>query len=232
MTRSSTPTLEQAKGRLRDMLPWIWLVEVEVPTSPPTRYRFASNLEPVNFGVNSDGDPLTYSPFPIHVGEVRQTAEGDIPTIDVTVYNAERVVGFAVDEYDGLIGQPVKIILVSVSDLSNPASRIEERAEIQGVTVSAEAVTFTLSAYSLYRAQLPAFRHVSRSCRWQYGSAPCGYQLVAGATESVGGGFSTCPKTVEACEERGADELARGATVLHPQRFGGFPGIPRQSGSV
>ena len=40
--------------------------------------------------------------------------------------------------------------------------------------------------------------------------------------------YTTCPKTLGACIARGQDHAARGLPVLHPARFGGFPGIPRQ----
>lgn len=226
MTRQLTAALTEASGKLRDTSPWVWLFEVEVPTTPPTRYRVANNPTPIAFA------GVTYSPFPFEVGEIRTTADGDIPVIDVTVDNAALIIGNAVDQYDGLTGAPARLLIVNAADLTNPSSVIAEDAEVQSATVSARSVTFTLSAYSLYRLIIPAHRHVSRGCRWQFASAECGYQLVSGATNAVGGGFDFCRKNLVQCRERGADELARAVTVLHPKRFGGFPGIPRQGGSL
>jgi lambda family phage minor tail protein L len=226
MTRELTPQLTEEAGKLRSASPWIWLLEVEVPTSPPTRYRFAANPEAIVF------DGQTYSPFPMRVGEVRQSADGDIPTIEVTIDNAALVIGHAVDQYDGLTGQPAKLILVNAADLGNPASRIEESGEVQSVSVSARSVQVQLSAFSLYRLRIPASRYVSRGCRWQFASAECGYEIPSGATNAVGGGFNFCRKSLAACRERGEDEEARTVDVLHPKRFGGAPGIPRQGGSI
>jgi lambda family phage minor tail protein L len=226
MTRSLSASLIEASGKLRDTSPWVWLLEVEIPTSPPTRYRFAANPDAIVFAGQ------TYSPFPFAVGEIRTTAEGDIPTMDVTVDNAAPVIGFAVEEYAGLTGQPVRVMIVNAADLTNPSSSIVEEAEIQSASVSASAVTFTLAAYSLYRLIIPAHRYVARGCRWVYGSAECGYELVTGATNAVGGGFSFCRKSLAQCRQRGEDELARAVTVLHPKRFGGAPGIPRQGGTL
>ncbi len=227
MTRGLTPGLEAHRNELRDLDPWKWLVEFQVPTDPPTRYRLVDNVLPVNFGVTSAGVPLTFSPAPIRVAAVRSNAGGDLPQIEITVANVDMQVGLEVEQYDGLIGQPVKLMLVNLADISNPQSRIEESGEIQGATVTADAVTFLVSSQNLARWKFPKFRVSSRSCRHAYGGVDCGYVLVTSPGETVGTGFSTCRKSLEQCEERGDDEDARGVTRAHPKRFGGFPGVPR-----
>lgn len=229
MTRGLTPALEQHRNELRDLDPWEWLVEFEVPTDPPTRYRLVDNVVPVTFGVDSTGAPLTFSPAPIRVAAVRSNAGGDLPQIEISVANVDMQVGLEVEQYDGLIGQPVKLMLVNLADISNPQSRIEESGEIQGASVTADAVTFLVSSQNLARWKFPKFRVSSRSCRHAYGSQDCGYVLLDSPGETVGAGFSTCRKSLEQCEERGADELARAVDVNHPRRFGGFPGTPRAS---
>jgi len=226
VTRQLTPTLTEEAGKLHAPSPWVWLLEVEIPTSPPTRYRFASNPEAIVF------DSQTYSPFPFRVGEVRQTADGDIPTIEVTIDNATLAIGHAIDEYDGLTGQPARLMLVNAADLANPLSRVEDLGEIQSASVSARSVQIQIAAYSLYRLIIPAHRYVSRGCRWLFGSAECGYAIPTSATNAVGGGFNFCRKSLAQCRQRGEDEDARAVTVLHPKRFGGAPGIPRQGGSL
>lgn len=217
--------------RLRDPDPNVWLVEVEVPTDPPTRFRLARNPEPVTFGVDSTGAGLVYSPYPIRIGEFQETVEGDIPTLSLEIGNPTRELSAAVDLYDGLVGAPVVIRLVNLGDLSAGAL-FEERAEIRRVRVTAQACTFVLAAYSLYRVKFPAWRHLAYSCRWQFGGVECGYLIPSSPGETVGTGFSTCGKTFAACGVRGADELARSVTVNHPKRFGAFPGLPRTLGGA
>lgn len=232
MSRDLTGTLERSRNELRDDSAWVWLFEFEIPTSPATRLRLAANPDPIQFGVDATGAPLTYSPFPIKVGTMRETSEGDIPSIDITIGNPERILSAYIEQYDGMIGQPVKVILVNVADLGNPRSRLEDRGEIQICTVGGDSVKVRVSTYSLYTRKCPPYRYVARGCRHQYGDANCGYQIPAVPGGTVGTGFATCGKTLEACEERGADELARGVTVLHPKRYGGWRGIPRQSGGI
>lgn len=226
MTRQLTASLTAAAGKLRDVSPWVWLLEIEIPTTPATRYRLAANPEAIVFGGQ------TYSAFPFSVGEIQTTAEGDIPTVEVSVDNAVRAIGFAVEQYDGLTGQKARLLVVNTSDLTNPASAIVEDVDVQSANVSGQSVTLTLAAYSLYRIMIPGHRYVSRGCRWQFQSAECGYVAVSGATDTVGGGFTFCRKNLAQCRQRGADELARGVTVLHPRRIGGYPGIPRKGGSL
>lgn len=232
MSRDLPASLEAKRSELRVADPWVWLFEFEVPTIPATRLRLAANPESVTFGADSDGAALVYSPYPIGVGLIRQSSEGDIPAVDITVGNPERMLSAYVEQYDGMIGQPVRVLLVNTADLGNPQAKLEDRGEIQVCTVGGEAVTVRVSTFSVYQRKFPPYRYVARTCRHQFGDAYCGYDIVSGATNVVGGGFNVCPKTLDACEVRGDDELARGEEVLHPARFGGWRGIPRQSGSV
>jgi hypothetical protein len=74
--------------------------------------------------------------------------------------------------------------------------------------------------------QSPNDRDVASRCCWAFGSAECGYVINAAAA------YTTCPKTLSACIARGQDHAARGLPVLHPARFGGFPGIHRHGGDA
>ena len=219
---------QQHRNQLRDESPWVWLYEIEIPSSPVTRLRLTNHDALIEFGTDSNGDAIPYYPFPIIHAGIRATAAGDIPTLDVTVANISREVGRLVEQYDGLSGAKAKVFLLNMADIANTAAHIsDDSSEVRTVRVSAESCTFSLSAYSLYRAKFPPDRHVARHCGWQYGGDQCGYALVAGATNTVGGGFDFCRKTLAQCQQRGDDESARSVTVLHPDRFGGFLGVPK-----
>lgn len=232
MSRELPASFQTQRNELRSVDPWVWLFEIAVPTVPPSRLRLAANSEPIQFGADSNGDALTWSPFPIRIMTMRNTTAGDIPSFDVQVGNPDGVLSSYVEEFGGMVGQTVKVILVNTTDLANPASRLEDRGEIRLCTVSGDQVVVSVSTYSLYQRKFPPYRFVSRTCGHQFGDVNCGYAIVAGGTNVVGGGYSTCAKSMEACGDHGADELANGLTVLHPKRFGAFRGIPRQSGSV
>jgi lambda family phage minor tail protein L len=209
-----------AAQQLRSQTPFAWLYEAEMPTTPPTRFRLTNYNETITYGTSSTGSPLTYSPFPIAHGGIEQTSEGDLPTIQVDIGNASREVATRVETHGGLIGQPVDIKLVYIGDLSNPAPVLEETVQIVGCTMTADVVTFTLSAYNLYKQQFPARRYIARHCPFQFGGPECGYKIALG-------NFPTCTFTLAACDERGDDEVATGQARQHPERWGGFAGIPR-----
>mgnify|MGYP000887085035 CR=1 FL=1 len=150
MSRELTPALEIQRNELRAAHPWAWLFEFEIPTTPPTRLRLTPNPESIAFGTDSAGTPLVYSPYPIRIGQLRETTGGDIPSVDITVGNPERMLSAYVEQYDGLIGQPVRAILVNLADLGNPESKLEDRGEIQLCTVGGSSVTVRVSTFSLY----------------------------------------------------------------------------------
>lgn len=210
------------RSQLESQAPWIWLYELEVAGSPPTRYRLTNFTQSVEFGTNLAGERLVYSPAPIAHGDIEQTTDGSLPSVTVTVGNAGPIVSATVDAADGFVGQPIKIMLVSSLELENPDAAITQDGEVVAASVSGDAIAFRISAFNLFQLQFPPFVFARRRCRYIFGSGECGYN-VAGA----GAAFSTCGKTIADCEARGADEVSRGLVRKHPGRFGGWPGIPR-----
>lgn len=222
-------SLERHRSTLEGDSPFVWLFEVQVPTTPATRYRLTNHTTKVRFGLDSAGQPLEYDPFPIAIGDIDATKDGDLPEIQVVVSNITRELGSAVDLYDGLQGAPVVIRTVNLATLLDTSAEIRTDTVIRSSQVRAESVTFTLSAYNLLDERVPKFRFTRNNCPFLYGGARCGYPIPTSPTGVVGGGFATCPKTVEACTVRGEDEVARSLPEQHPERFGGWPGLPRLS---
>lgn len=206
--------------QLLDEKPFVWLFAAPVPTTPVTMYRLTNYTEIISWGTDSVGDPILWYPYPIAHHGIPQTAEGDLPSIRIDVGNATRELMADIESYDGLVGQDLDIYLVSIDDLGNRTPAIHEQAQITGCVAKNEVLSFTVAAYNLYRARFPSERYVGKHCRFQFGGNLCGYNVALG-------NFTTCPKTFEACEERGDDEVANGFDRQHPERFGGFLGIPR-----
>lgn len=229
MAKQLSPGLDTARSQLEQEFPWIWLYEIEIPTSPPTRYRFTNYTENVDFGTTSLGVPITYYAYKVVHGPIVQSSEGDLPSIQVAVSNVSRVVGATVELYNGLVGQPAVIRLVNSTDLLNSQSQIREDAEVIAVRVRNEDATFTLSAFNLYRMKFPTNRYVAQHCRHHYGGAECGYIIPAAPGGTVGTGFATCGQLFADCVLHGEDEVARSLAQEHPKRFGGFMGMARLS---
>ena len=219
-----SPSTAAHKNQLETEDPFIWLFEFEMPDQ--TRYRLTNFTEKVEFGEDKSGDPVVYYPAPIVHSGVEQSGEGDIPTIKVTLSTGGMfAITSMIDSWGGMIGQRARIIVVSSRELDNPnieAAAMIEDARIVNAAMNDRAVTVSISAFNLFKSRVPRFLYSRRRCRWIFGACECGYNVQAG-----GAGFSTCGYTLEDCEARGDDELTNLGVRRHPERFGGFPGIPR-----
>ena len=217
-----TPLTDVHRNQLESEAPWIWLYELEVAGDPPTRYRLTNFTQSVEYGTASDGSRLRYSPAPIVHGEITTTADGDLPSMTITVGNAGPILSSTVDAADGFVGQPIRLMLVSSLELENPDAAIVQIGEVIAASVRGDSISFRVSAFNLFQLQFPPFIFTRRRCRYIFGSGECGYN-----TTAAGAGFTTCNKTLTDCEARGVDETDRGLPLKHPSRFGGWPGIPR-----
>lgn len=221
-----TDIVREHKNQLRSIWPFIWLYELQTKDEPPTRYRFASFHDVIHFGQDSADppQPIPYYPAPIIHGGITQDGEGSLPTISVTLGNTMPGISPVIHTSRGFVGQQARIILVSALDLDDVNGAIIEDAEIVGATMNTKSITFKLSAKNLHRAIFPRFVYTKRRCRWLFGTSECGYDLHAS-----GAGFVDCTYDLDACIERGDDELANPAVGirLHPERIGLFAGIPR-----
>lgn len=216
------PKFEEDARALEASSPLVWLVEVELPTTPLTRIRLTTNNQPVNFGKTLAGADVTYSPFPMKVGTIERTKEGDLPTIKVTLSNAEGIVVPHIEAYNGLVGQKAVIQLVSLGELGDVSASLRFDGEIMTTEMDAEAATLSVGAYNAEGMVFPKNRHVADHCRHVFGSAGCGYNL-----NDPLGTFTTCPRTYGACVLRGDDEEDVMLILRsHPDRFGGFRGLP------
>lgn len=226
--RELTDIQTERSRQLADPSGWIWLYDVEVPTEPPTRFRLTSHNTPVEHGFDSNGDAFTYDPTPIVQGEITESGEGDLPKLQLQVANESQFLRRLFEDYDGLVGQPVTIRLVHKDELGDPTASLRFDGQIVSAKVTAERVAWEVSALSAQQAVFPARRYQRLHCRHRHGGPECGYDLT---NATLAAAHPDCTKSLAACREHGTTELAvlGAAGVQHPQRFGGFPGIPRAS---
>jgi phage-related protein len=209
--------------------PWIWLwqIELERPTDTPTPsvvLQITSYHEEILWP-NAPLTPpkTTWYPFNFDVSPVEENTDGDLPQIDLSIDNTARTVMPYLHAGDGLEGNyAIGHLITEDGILVYPEEEIRWDFVIAGVSATDDAATFRLALPNFFQRKAPADRFVASRCRWGFGSIECGYPINPAAA------FTDCNKTVAECIARGADELFRRLPVLHPRRFGGFPGIPRQ----
>lgn len=209
MSLPLSPAEITAKEKLQQEQPWIWLYEIEIPTDPPTRLRLARNTEDVVFGTNNLGVPFTYYRFPIGHQSVTQDAKGSLGTTTLTVGNVTREVQALLETYNGLIGTPVRIMLINLQLAETGIPTLRQDFQIVAVSTNEDGVTAQLGQQNLYESTFPSARYLRENCRHQYKGPLCKYV----------GALATCSKTLD-----GANGCA---DHTNEPNFGGFPGIPR-----
>jgi len=203
--------------------PFAWLAGVQLPTDPETWLRVNSTKEPVSHLEAIDGTPVVWRPYPMTVGVIRATNEGDLTQIQVAVDAGDGQVMQYLEDYDGLDGQQAELRLVNLSYVNNENADILFKGEVSLVESGAKSVTFTIGSKSIKKILFPGNRFQRDSCIFPFGGTRCGHNLL---TSSFAAG--DCTHTLGFCKRVGADELANGVTVNHPLRIGLFPGISNE----
>lgn len=202
---------------------WLWDLEVHRRTSvlPAVVFLFTSSPTPVSWPPGPSA--RTFHPFPFDMSDVEQTNEGDLPSLDLAVDNTARTLMRYLHDGQGFEGNRATAYLTHAEGLGD-GEHLQFDFVVASAVASVESVTLRLEQPNYFQVRSPASRFVARRCRWRFGSPECGYPITSAA------GFTTCSKTIDDCIERGQDEAFRRLPVLHPRRFGGFPGIPAQRG--
>lgn len=228
MSMSLPPSLRTEVEKPHGSAPFIWLLEIEAfPATahdPAQVMRFTTYHREIAWPV---GHPLgiTWSPFPFEVGNIELSGEGDLPHVDINIGNTTRFAMQYLHAAGGFEGRPVKLYLLTEAGLSlayPDQESIAWRFTVAGSVANTESVTLRLAAANFFHVKTPPDRYVPARCRWPFGGNECGYVVNAVSA------FTTCNKTFSDCVARGNDEAALLRPVLHPRRFGGFPGIPQQ----
>lgn len=213
--------------------PMLWMVEIELAKMyrsgativPAVVARLTSWQDEIDWPVD-DPVPKTWTPYGFTLTPIKQDGEGNLPQLDLTIDNSTRLLMRHLHDGSGLEGNACRLYLVSAAGLAIAYpnhERIELALQIAEANANDEAIQLRLERANFFERTSPTDRYNAATCRWAstFGGPECGYVLNEVAA------YSTCTGTLDACVLRGLDHLARGVPVVHPKRFGGFPGIAR-----
>lgn len=202
---------------------WLWEIVLDEPlTEPPTEpvwTRLVAAPEDVNWPPGSED---VYAACNMTQSEIETDGEGNLPTLKLGIDNTGRWLMPYLEQIE-LEGNRASVTLINraLLSLAQPARTFD--FEIAGAQATRQTVELTLEFPNFFERLVPAERYSASHCRWKrFGGVECGYVINSSA------GFTICPRTIPACVARGLDEQSRGLAVLHPRRYGGFPGIPVQ----
>jgi phage-related protein len=221
VTESIPASFYVAKNARRSIYPYNWLFRIDRDGS--SAFYLAGSEVAIVYGGN------TYSPFPIGVTGLDVDGESTLPTPQVIVSNVTREVAVEL-ETGNVIDRTCQIYLYS----AQAGTAIDKGSwRIVRVVANLQAATFSLAQYGLLDVQVPSIRQERGRCPYVYGGDECLYQtslpnLIAATSPNFDP--TTCDLTLNGangCRVHGTNEVANGKPRLHPDRFGGFPGIPK-----
>jgi phage-related protein len=190
---------------------WLWQIEADATASARTVFQLTGYPQQIAFG------GMTFYPIAMQQTAIELGSDGNLPSIDLTISNAARVLAFYFESGLGFMGRPATSWLVNTGDLAQ-SMRWDWR--VAAATVTTEAAVVRMESPKFFERKVPQDRFNNARCRWRFGSEECGYVINAIAL------YTTCAKHVADCILRGNDMVNRNLPRLHPERFGGFLGIP------
>lgn len=224
MARDIPQEFRFAKDERFQSAPWIWLLEVDVPSEPIQTVRICNTNRAVLFDVDNTGTPREFLPFPFSFGDVKASTDSALPTLPIAISNVSRELLGTLINYRFLVKQKARLVLVNADTLDNPLARVDFILEVRAGQAEEQTITFNMSSYLLNNAQCPTRRLSRNFCTHEYGDALCGFDI-----DTVDPGMANlglCVKTETACALRGAAEEAASLPALHPRRWGAQKGLP------
>jgi phage-related protein len=194
------------KNKTASTSPWLILLETSLPTTPATAIRLVRNTDNITY------DSKLYTAFPFELDAQNMVSKGEIPTLSLKVCNINRIMQSYIEEYDGLVGQELSLLIVSKPEGEGSyllAATVTY--DITGCVATEEWITWTLGAPNPLNRRFPLYRYIATHCNWaaRFNTSTnieCGY-YVAGST-------ITCNGTLDRCIE-----------LNKTKRFGGYIGL-------
>lgn len=185
-----------------DQIDLVLLVEIET-SGDPLRYAIDAEARTWN--------AVEWTPTAGSVGELQESAEREVPALQLVLQNADGVLGPLAHPDTGgedLRGRRVTLYQATREMLTGATAAdlvIEWTFFISDYAwIERAAVAFELGVFPAEEVKVPDRTLQGLRCRWAYRGAHCGYV----------GELATCDRTVTDCKKHFEDE---------PLRFGGFP---------
>jgi len=219
MPKPLTPYVATQKNALRSGDVEVMAYEIEVPSIPPSRLRFVVHDAEIYWKGN------LYLRAPISETESTEDAEGNLPHIELQLPNAGYEMAAILNNYEGLIGQPARIIRLSLADLGSgqPIDQLDVR--IADVDETTKGVRVRMEVFNPRRIPIPGIGISRLSCPSKFRGKRCGFSLPASLTGAI-----TCDHSYDGkngCTAKDALYTAASVDKTQSDRFGGFRSVPR-----
>ena len=207
--------LQTESTKIHSASPWVWLFDVVIDDSA---IAYVTNHDA---SITWNGN--TYAPWDIETPTMPETKSNDLQTVTITASDVDQVLtGYL--RQGKMVGERVRIVLANSSQLSETTDYVSRSMTILGASANASGgtVTFSLGVFN-WGDQTSGRRFIRTRCHHVYGDVSCGYD------KARTGALSSCDRTFADCQAHGTNETSVGLLNQHPERFGGFPGLPQQN---
>ena len=228
MTYSVTATFGSSQAKMEGEFPLDMYAINASPTGWDLLYYANVNQDVYGFVIDSNKNltsaTVLYTGLPIERGNVKTSTDEQIPGLDITVPNVDRVIESYIQAYDYLRGQEVIAMTTFarflpsgtgaayIGEEEDYTAFLTEKMYVDGVTSTDEVVTFSCKSKFVIKNIVLPNRKYSRECVWTYLGDECDPD-----SNIDSGTYPTCDYSLVQCRERDNDD-----------RFGGFPGIPKR----
>ena len=179
------------------------LLEITIPGAAEL-VRVADNNEDVTWR------SYTWTAVPLQWEEIVESSKGEIPRVDFSISNANRMMEAYVQAYDlytkinGYSAIEVSIYVVNSGNLTSTLPEVEYLFELKDMRSTAQWITFTLGANNPYNQRFPLDRIMKNHGRViKFKDVTCGYT----------GSGTICDRSLTQCRIYG-----------NSKRYCGFPG--------
>lgn len=193
-----TATGKLTKNLIATAQAWLILVEIDATGVGGSTYRRTSD-ESTTFW-----NGLIFNPAALSFGEVRESVQGDLPKVSLTLPNTDTALNTAMNNYDGLRGAAVTVYIVPSGNLAVSVAELTETFEVVETSADNQWITFTLGFSDPLGKRFPRDRYTAAICRHVFKGIFCRYVGVE----------TTCDHTLAHCQARG-----------NTPQYGGSPGV-------
>ena len=186
----------QEKNKITSSGSFILLLEVILDG---TSVYLCNNVENITW------NNIEWLAAPFSIGDITETKEAELPTIDLSIIDLERRLTPDLENYSGGVGVGVWLRIINTALLNETTALREDYFDILETSVDhMNRITFKLGVENLMNYRSPKNRFLKSHCRYKvFKGNQCGYT----------GSETSCDRTFTRCNELG-----------NTARFGGFPG--------
>jgi len=196
-----------AKNRIDNPNPWLAILDIVVPTTPPLNLYVVNNSENITFV----GQEYTALPFSISLP--KQSSAGEMHSTELTLEDVAGALRRYIKLLNGGYGTTVRLRVINTEYMDTESDYSDLDVDFELLDVSSDQdgnLSFSLGAPNLMRQSFPPFRYLANNCAWasRYGGYECKASAATLAT------YPTCAGTLTDCRERS-----------NSANFGGHPGL-------